>query len=324
MDRFHELASRQQADALLSNLVLLGANSPGDLRTELVLVNDEEAGRLGAFVSRHLYLQEITLTLLAVTDPAKQIASLVEYVRHHRALTTLSLVTALLLNPDGSSTLEKREMIVDAFLKAAIDNPSITSVSLNCCRFKSGRMAQLLEKPLLRDINLANCRSFDDLSLPGKKDEFLLALGRNVSLETFCMRRSFETASLEGDILLRLAMHPRLTKIGLSIQGVANAAIFRRLIESYQRPMQFSLLGCELRMESAGLLIEGFHSRRIGFGVELKGCKWDSDATRELFLRHLVLSPRLLHLSIDEHCGLSACRIWYLQETVALLAGTRR
>lgn len=320
MDRIHQLASTQQANEFLSNFTLIATNSPSRERTELLVANDEEAGRLGAFLYRHsfLFLQEMTLMLLAVTDPGKGTASLIDFVRRHRPLTTLSLVTAHLYNRDGSSTLENRELVVDAFLKAAIDNPSVTSVSLNCCTFRSGRMSELLSKPGLKGIDLANCRSLDDLSQPGKKEELLVAVRGSVGLETFHVRRTFEDSSLEGLVLLQLATHARLREIGVSIRNVATAAIFRRLIDRYQRPMKFALLGCELCAESADLLIEGFQTRRLDFRVDLKGCTWDSDITRELFLQRLVLCPRLMSLSIDEYCGLSVLRVQYLAETVAL------
>ena len=319
MDLFHELAARRQAAERLSNLALLSANSPTDRRIELVIVNDKEAGRLGSFVNKHSYLQEITLTFLDVTDPAKETACLIEYVRQHRPLTTLSLVTAFLLKQDGRSSLDERELVVDAFLKAAVENPSITSVSLNCCKYKYGRLAELVRKPGFKNLSFANCHSLDDRSHPLHKAEFLRALGGTVDLETFYMRKGCDPSSPETDVLLQLARLPKLREVGLSFHHVGTAITLRRLILTcFQRPMKFALLGSNLCEELATWIIACFRSRTIDFWVELKGCTWTNDSLREKFLEQLLLCPRLMKLSIDEHCGLAASRISYIQETVDL------
>lgn len=321
MNRFHELRSRRQADEFTSNLARLGKNSRRDTRAEVALVDENMTRRYGEVVTKHSHLQEISLELVNVTDPSKETATFIEYVRRHRSLTTLSLATAYLWAQDGTSPLEQRERIVDAFLHAATDNPSVTRVSLSCCRFTYGRLTELLRKPGLKHIILANCRTLGDLSQPDNEEEFLRALEGCVGLETLHMRRSLEAPSLQVRILLRLANLPLgLREIGLSLRDVATAAIFRQLIEteSYQRQMKFALLGCELQVESATLLIEGFESRQVSFLVDMQGCKWESDTLRDWFFGRLILCPKLMKLSIDEDCGLSVERARFLEESVAL------
>lgn len=318
MDIFHRLFTRRQADERLANLRLLGANSPTDKRTELILVDDEEAGVLGRVVTRHMYLQDISVTFLAVTDPTKETAGLIEYVRRHRPLTKLSLVTAWLLRDNGTSYIEERELIVDAFLKAAIDNPNVTDVSLNCCRYKASRLAQLMCKPGLKNVDLANCRSMDDLSQPIHQAALFRAMEASLSLATFRTRRSFESPSIEGDIIARMSRHPVLSDLGVSIRNVATAAIFRTLIASYHRPMKFALLGSVLDVDSVALIIEGFQTRESEFRLDLIGCKWDNELTREAFLLQLSQCPKLAGLSIDPHCGLSRFRIWLLEEAISV------
>lgn len=141
---FQKMVTRRQADELIRNLDVLRANSPSDKSTSLLLVNDEEAQMLAPYGINHAYLEDMIFTLLDVEHPTRATAQLIEHVRRHRPLTKLSLVTAYLLHKDGTSTLGQRDLVVDAFLSAAIDNPSVSSVSLDSCSYRVSRLAELL------------------------------------------------------------------------------------------------------------------------------------------------------------------------------------
>lgn len=169
-----------------------------------------------------------------------------------------------------------------------------------------------------------NCRSLDNLLHQPNSNLIADAICARRDLEVLEMRRSFEPSVLDATVLMQVSRHPRLEKVGCSIRNVATATAFRGLFEFIQRPMVLGLLGSDLSQETLAVILEGFKRRLMEFQVELKGCTWDSDRTRDLFLEQLVLCPNLTQLSIDPHCGLSDRQRWYHEETVLLRYRLRR
>lgn len=307
-----------QAKEYQTTLALLGSNSPLHTRVSLLLANDEYAQTLGKLVTRHEHLRQIEFTLLDVRDSTIAVKELVDYVRRQETLTAVSIVTAFLIDEDGQTSLGGRELVVEAFMKAMAQNRHIETVSLNCCSYCVDLLADIVANDTVKHLCLANCRSREEKVVTNKSSVHLVdAFKRSSCLETVRIRRSFESSTLESKLLNQLSTCSTLTALGTSVRDLGTAIELRRVIETTKRQMSFALLGCELDLESAVILLRAFQIREHAFTLEMQQCTWSSVIVMETFFSQLLLCQRLSGLAVDQQCGLDKWRIRELEEAVA-------